>query len=621
MLRKFLLITALIIISVVPSYSEDLIDSSKLNMRPIDDLNMGNMLPHYAGTGSFARNENNNYDLSRMKQMNPDFTTYPEAQGIIWLKHVEFSRSQDGGMEVTRLYVILGRHGLDSRWLNWNIPIPENGSIEVTEANVYDFNTLAKISSIPVEDDLSEGIKQVRFMGLPETFIISLSWREVLPEQLNIEGIIWFQEELRVWEATAEIHSPQKLSCKTFPNPQNPETENLEAETVYSWRRINIDPYDDEGAMARTQRAGAVFSSKQGKDYANMKLSGMLKEIENSGNITAPSDAVSNFKRSDEAGTLRLIQWLVSQPEIILAEGTPRKIPSSGALTKREKLLLAKSWLTSRKIDASLCWRLPFEPDEMSPMCPAMFYAPILNVQNIRDVEFHDMEDPLLITGIKIFSLNNDGKLTARRIPSSKSAENRLSAIMDLKLSDFGMMSGTIRIIPRGAWGPFLLSSKPSEGKAIGAVLSLFPGLTNYKDVKYKTVKGVPEISFRLENKPGIGGTGRGVLAILPFFEPVFVRRLGIYDPPVEIRFPFIIEQNITLAFPKNASEALVSGKTAKNPDKINYSDNYQNRRHRLEAEARFELNMQSVSSGNMTLLRRCLENWRVFSSRHIPVR
>ncbi|MBQ9627667.1 MAG: hypothetical protein IJR43_00225, partial [Synergistaceae bacterium] len=156
---------------------------------------------------------------------------------------------------------------------------------------------------------------------------------------------------------------------------------------------------------------------------------------------------------------------------------------------------------------------------------------------------------------------------------------------------------------------------------ARGAVLSLFPGLTNIKDVKYKNAKGVHEITVKIENKPGIGGTGKGVLALIPFFEPVSMRALGSYEPPVEIKFPFIVEQNMTLGFPKNAKEALVSGKTQRNPDKINYSDSYQNRRHRLIAESRFELNMQSVSSGNMGLLRKCLDQWRAFSSRQIPVR
>ena len=111
------------------------------------------------------------------------------------------------------------------------------------------------------------------------------------------------------------------------------------------------------------------------------------------------------------------------------------------------------------------------------------------------------------------------------------------------------------------------------------------------------------------------------MLAILPFFEPVAMRKLGGYDAPIEMAFPFVIDQNITLGFPKNASQALVSGKVSKNPDKINYSESYTNRRHRLIAESRFELNMTSISAGNMSLLRRHLDNWRAFSSRQIPVR
>lgn len=617
MARKFLLTLAVIVAFSSPSYSDDLMDWGKLRMPQIDDMSMGNILRNYTGTGTFVETETAGYNLSRMKQMNPDFRTYPESSGIIWLKHVTFSRSESGGMDITRLYVILGRRGLPGKWLTWNIQTPEKGSTEILEASIYDFTSLARISNIAPEEDITTGVKTVRFMGLPDTFVIAISWRETLPNALGFEGVSWFQEELRVWEAVTEIHSPQKLAYKTFPAPISPETDNLGTETVYNWRRINVDPVNDSSEIARLQRSGVAFGTKQG----NSGLQGMLKEAENSGKISAPSDAVSGFKRSPDTGTVRLIEWLMSQPEITFAEGTHRRIPSSGAWTKREKLLLAKSWLVSQKVDASLSWRLPFDPDDRTPICSAMFTEPVLDVQGVKDVTFHDMNEPDLLSGAKIFGLNEKGVLFSRKIPSSKSGDNRLSAVMELKLTEHGIMNGTVRLVLRGAWRALLIGRNSDEGTARGAVLSLFPGLTNYKDVKYKMVKGVPEISFTVENKPGIGGTGRGILAILPFFEPIFVRKLGTFEPPVEVKFPFVIDQNITLMFPKNASEALVSGKTGKNPDKINYSDNYQNRRHRLIADSRFEMNMTSISAGNMNLLRRCLEQWRIFSSKHIPIR
>ena len=34
------------------------------------------------------------YDLSRMRQMNPDFSTYPDAQGIVWLKQVSYGAAE-----------------------------------------------------------------------------------------------------------------------------------------------------------------------------------------------------------------------------------------------------------------------------------------------------------------------------------------------------------------------------------------------------------------------------------------------------------------------------------------------------------------------------------------------
>lgn len=611
--RKVFLILMLLAGS---AWADDLIDSSKLNMRRVDEMNMSDLLPAYARHSVSSQTEAPEYNLARMRQMNPDFTTYPEAQGIIWLKHVTVSRHDDGGTEFTRLYVILGRRGLGGKWLNWNIPIPAKGSSEVLEASVYDFLSGAKIGSVTPEEDIRAGVLKVNFSGLPDTFVIALSWREYLSDELSLEGLCWLQEDLRVWESIVEVYSPQQLSYRTFPGRLRPETEDLNTEIAYTWRQINIDPYDSAGGLARLERSGVAFSTRQG-------TSGITSIMKNIDSLApdAPEDAVSGFKRSRPEGVSRVIDWLKAQPEITLAEGSPRNIPMNSGLTRAEKVILARSWISQHQIDASLCWELPFEPDSTAPLCSGMFFEPVLELHGVKGFEFHDMTDPKLLAGAKIFSFTNEGRVISRRIPSSKSGENRLSAVMDLRLNEQGMLSGTVRVILRGAWGALMLGPEPTDGTARGAILSLFPGLTNYKDIKYKITKGIPEISFTLENKPGIAGSGRGVLAVLPFFEPVSMRALGGYDAPVEMRFPFVIDQNITLGFPKNSSEALVSGKITRHPDKINYSESYQNRRHRLIAEARFELNMPSISSGNMALLRRNLDYWRAFSARNIPVR
>ena len=71
------------------------------------------------------------YDLARMRQVNPDFSTYPDARGIVWLKRVSCGPAPDGGMERTHLWVLLGRSGLDKRWLDWDIPNPPGGTARI----------------------------------------------------------------------------------------------------------------------------------------------------------------------------------------------------------------------------------------------------------------------------------------------------------------------------------------------------------------------------------------------------------------------------------------------------------------------------------------------------------
>ena len=252
------------------------------------------------------------YDLSRMRQMNPDFTTYPDSQGIIWLKKVHVSRSDNGGIQTTRLYVIRGRRGLGGQWLNWNIQTPEDGNVEVLEASIYDAANGAKIgSAVPVQDSDS-GITHVDFSGLPDEFIIALSWREELPEALSIEGLCMFQEELRVWESILEVTAPQKLIYKTFPEREQPEAEELtNHETMYTWRKINLEPHNTSNELARINKAGVVFSTREG----DSGLTGIIKRAESAGNIPEPA----HLRKSKPIG---VIEWLTKQPELTLAEGT-----------------------------------------------------------------------------------------------------------------------------------------------------------------------------------------------------------------------------------------------------------------------------------------------------------
>ena len=549
------------------------------------------------------------YDLSRMRTMNPDFTTYPNAQGIIWLKHTAISNAKNGGIEAERLYVIRGRRGLESKWLNWNIPVPANGNLEILESSVYDPASGAKIGSAKPEDNST--YQAVNFSGLPEDFIIVLSWRENYPEKLEIEGLCWFQEDLRVWESVVEITSANKLTFRTFPERVSPEQEEFDGDNVYTWRRINLDSYSNAGEIARLSRSGVAFSVKKGVN--NSAFAPLLKNVEEVKAIPAP---LKKFTPKS------LVAYLVKQPEINLAESLSfRKIPESGAWTRAEKIKLAKYWLSTQKINASLAWMIPFEPDDNTPLCESIFYDPVLHLQGVKDFEFHNLDDPKLLAGAKIYTISKENKINPRRLPSSSYAENKLTAVMNLKLDTDARLSGTIRVILKGGWGALLLGDNPTDGTARGALLSLFPGLTNYNNVKLQKVKGTPVIVFNLVNKPGISGGGVRWLAIPPIFEPATVKNLAGKEAPIELLFPFVIEQEIKIEFPKNGKQALVTGKTPRNQDKINYTDESRSRLHSFEASSKFAVNLQTITTGNMALLQKCIDQWQTFSSRNIPIK
>ena len=84
--KRIFLSALLVVLACCPAYCGDLMDSSALNMRPVEDMNMSGVLPSYVKPmGTFLQSEAEapGYNLPNMKRLNPDFTTYPEADGII----------------------------------------------------------------------------------------------------------------------------------------------------------------------------------------------------------------------------------------------------------------------------------------------------------------------------------------------------------------------------------------------------------------------------------------------------------------------------------------------------------------------------------------------------------
>ena len=568
------------------------------------------------------------YSVARMRQLNPDFTTYPDAQGIVWLRREVFGRGDKGGMERTHLWVILGRRGLDDRWLTWRIPDPAGGRAEVLQACVYSFDTGEKLRD--VTPTVEGGLQTVSFRDLPEPFILAIAWRDVAPDALAFEDLVWLQESLPVWESNVEVHllPSQSVVFRAFPQELEPEVRRTPQEAVYSWRVINAAPFESKG-LVRSRRSGLAFSMRRERAGLIRLMRSDAGELPN-----APDAARAGFRRSAEEGVKGLLNWLFLQPELHLPDGTRRKVPDAAPWTRNEKLLLAKAWLAQEGVDAPMRWRLPVEPEEEPPLSRELLQDALLELpafhgkQRTRDSVFYDMSAPfdggssVSLQGERVFGLSVDGSLSRKEVPVSRAAANRLFAAMELKMDEQGRLTGAVRLLLRGAWISFLLPQQsPAETEARAALLELFPDLRHYEDVQCRRSGEGLELSFALKEKPGVAGIGgSGLLAVPPAFLPKAFSALGGQSGPLELRFPFVLEQRWTIGLPRSAERILDEGETKRTPDRINYSDSCKAWRHRVVGSARCEVDTLRVAEGDLALLRRCVGLWQAFAERHIPV-
>lgn len=568
------------------------------------------------------------YSVERMRQLNPDFTTYPDVQGIVWLRREVFGRGDKGGMERTHLWVILGRRGLDDRWLTWRIPDPAGGRAEVLQACVYSFDTGEKLRD--VTPTVEGGLQTVSFRDLPEPFILAIAWRDVAPDALAFEDLVWLQESLPVWESNVEVHllPSQSVVFRAFPQELEPEVRRTPQEAVYSWRVINAAPFESKG-LVRSRRSGLAFSMRRERAGLIRLMRSDAGELPN-----APDAARAGFRRSAEEGVKGLLNWLFLQPELHLPDGTRRKVPDAAPWTRNEKLLLAKAWLAQEGVDAPMRWRLPVEPEEEPPLSRELLQDALLELpafhgkQRTRDSVFYDMSAPfdggssVSLQGERVFGLSVDGSLSRKEVPVSRAAANRLFAAMELKMDEQGRLTGAVRLLLRGAWISFLLPQQsPAETEARAALLELFPDLRHYEDVQCRRSGEGLELSFALKEKPGVAGIGgSGLLAVPPAFLPKAFSALGGQSGPLELRFPFVLEQRWTIGLPRSAERILDEGETKRTPDRINYSDSCKAWRHRVVGSARCEVDTLRVAEGDLALLRRCVGLWKAFAERHIPV-
>ncbi len=575
------------------------------------------------------------YDLANMIRMNPDFSTYPDASGIVWLHRVAHNEIAPDKTERKVLWVILGRKGISERWLRWNIPNPCGGTAEVTEAAVYEFPSGRKAAELRPESVLQGDVPMnvVSFDSLPEQFILVISWKESLENVTD--GLVWLQDELPIWES---VVSASVFSINSFfytaDMDNRPQLQKTGDKTVYNWRFINRKGLQFPSLRVQDREA-LCFSSLRGEDKFKSLL--MKNDPLSAAAYPAMPSRIEAKGKDLKSGAAFVLTWLFEQPELVLPEGASRSMPSQGPWTRVEKILLARAWLGRLGVNTRLYWSLPYDPDTDAPVSAGVLTSPILEVlpggkapAKGKTGFFYDLSSkpqpektsPLL-GGRTVYGLSSEGTLTSIKIPESKAAENRLTVNFDLKLTSDGFIGGEMRVKAKNAWQDFLFCGKKDELALKALLEKSFPRSTRIKNIALKEGKQDSELSMTLDNTSGImSAAGESMLASMPPFIPSWLSELMNSSGAIKMAFPFMIDVKVNVSLPNNTEKVFLPSDVAKTPGDIGYFDSYKLIKNRkLTAEAQCRVLKSFISDDNLMDLKRAVAQLQTFMTRPLPLK
>ncbi|MDR1379206.1 MAG: hypothetical protein LBJ36_09190 [Synergistaceae bacterium] len=568
------------------------------------------------------------YDIRSMIQLNPDFSTYPDFDGVVWLKRIIYEIAPEGGIERKSQWILLGRDGLAPQWLTWNVLVPKGGEAEILEASVYSPGDAEKIMDVREIPQDGGTMRSVVFSQLPDEFILVVSYRELFPERLSVDDLVWVSESLPVWEAEIQVTAPAGHPFYYNSNLDSaPEAHNVDDRMLYQWRVINAAA-DARFSLKNSQRSFVAFGTREGREAAARSIKGLEPTI-----LPTPPKALENALQGRAKGHLadNVLEWLYPQPGPLLWEGLAREIPAEGPWTRWEKLLLAYRWLRDAGANVHLFWELPYRPGTNEPVCETMAIGPVLEIAEGPKgaVFYYNMDDvprlgesSMSLRGKMLYGVTPDGKLEERRVSDSAAAMNRLSANFDLSLSEKGIMTGTLKLKAHNGWRRFLFPNGFTEDGFTAVMETLFPQIPRYQRLQFSEASNEGEILVTLAETQVITGTGgRHILAYLPALVPGWIKNLNSGPFPYTLRFPFMLDARFTLDLPDEMENVMLPTPAERNMGKVKYTESYKlNKKKVLTAEAHLTVGTPVIADDNAVGLTAALQGWQAFMARPLPV-
>ena len=129
-------------------------------------------------------------------------------------------------------------------------------------------------------------------------------------------------------------------------------------------------------------------------------------------------------------------------------------------------------------------------------------------------------------------------------------------------------------------------------------------------------------MAFSIGEMPGIMGTqGKNLLVILPAFVPESLQSLPGDSVPVELVFPFLMEQRVSLQLPPGVEKVMLPADTERASGKVLYGENFKaSKLKKVTAEVRLQVSATRLAEEDGASLKTALDLWRNFSARPLPL-
>lgn len=504
-------------------------------------------------------------DIARIRGQIPSEEAFADAERLVWLDAYRYRLKEDGTSEKRHraLFVVRDRAKEPGEY---RIPLPSSPSdtLSVTAA-YYEPSSARRLALLRTEREENAGLGYVRVFLPPEAAgkVIAVESVVATAEKYRMSDAFSLAGPYPIWEESVTVEIPDGMTLYWQGEGIGAPAKSVARGIArFVWSVSNQSAWRGSG-LIEEKRPALLFSLHKGATESLKGLSDMARSFmppsppaglaKVKGDIYKVGERIAGYMKGKSAGALDGYPGIRSE------------LPESGPWTAWERTLVAGRWLENFGFDVRVYWRSKTDVGAESPDSIALWFEPVLLVRDqtgkgassAKEIAYK-ADQPVAfgrqapsLYGAVLYRVN--GRAFERLVLSNGTAsENTLGQSWRLALGSDGVSSGTLGLNLSGAWADiFFPNGEPSLQSAVGlkdAFLFGVPGL----EMKPKAIRKVGSgyrMDFDVKASVGIV-SGGDMLTRLPCAIPMELENVPVEGSAYEFRFPFSIEQNLSLSVP-----------------------------------------------------------------------